>query len=199
MSFAMSEMSYVDVTQEGLAYFTYYFSEIPGLCSAILPIITRTGNIVAPLPAGTTRDRALELTTGWSLPLGIEERWLIPHISQSLYGHPKGALIVQDIWADRDMVRSDAPTYFTCLNGESVHYFLGADDVCSRTLKNALNATFGFIVAIFVLPDCSVKVSGRGMYLASADFDQLAHDVTELIVPAYDHDSYLLWRRNGSE
>lgn len=189
----MEELEQIDVTTEGRRFFDYWFKDIGGLSSKVCPIIARHGEIRAIVPCGTSPKRALQFNAGGLTEVNLEQHWLAPHVHAKLKHSAKGVFVVQDLWARPEDVKSDAPPHFASDGGRSIHYFIEPQQYNPDALLAIEIATISMTTAMFIVENCEVDFADGSV--DDRELLALAEGAHEVIIPAYDGESYLIWRR----
>lgn len=185
----------VDVTVQGRDYFKHWFEGIPGLCARMLPVVEAQGSITALVPKGTSHDRALQFEAGGLEDFRPLSEWLFPRLVGKMKTTGSGILLNQDIWAKSSDLRPSDPPAMVSENPDAVFYFVTAENLSLSSLEACMWAPLSFVSALFVVPDCKLYLPQDRRVLQSAELDALASDVTEIVILAYDQESYLIWRQ----
>ena len=192
----MSGFVELDVTRVGIKYLRDWLGDSPGLCSAIIPEVERQGEICALVPRGTSYDRATQFELGGLIKdAELDARWLFPYVLQKLRGRPKSALIVQDIWAEARDAKTEGPSFFVTEDGKSLYYYADGDNLVAATINNMLRVTISFVDVLFLFESCEIDFASQDRVIESCRVNAEAVRVSELIVRAYDQESFIVWRR----
>lgn len=195
MEDALIMLEEVDVTSEGRRYLQYWFTDIGGLCGKMLPTVMSEGTIYALVPEGTPHVRSIELRAGGINDCDLDSRWLYPYVESFLLRSSADIFVAQDIWADAREYDPTCPFQYKSKVDGSIYYCVSNPRPTAALLAEVSRRTVSFVVAMFL-------VSSDRCPFATADRDNVADQlvdeletVEEIIVQAFDDESYVIWRR----
>lgn len=188
----MSHFAQVDVTPEGRLYFDHWLADIGGLARELRQITATQGRVVAVVPVGTPLQRTMQFNAGGLTGVDDSSAWLYAHVLGRLKERPNGVLLNQDLWASAEDIR-DPSTRYVVKDGV-VYYYVCSCVMDAENLRDCLLAPLSFVTAMYVIQDGCAGVSD-GSVLSGAALAVLASQVSEIIMPAYDQESFLVWTR----
>ena len=139
----------IDLGEEGKEYISSWFRGGTGLCSKIATELERGGDVFAPLPPATPRERALQFKVGgltsWRETCG----WFERHLEQLSGRTGNGSLVFQDVWArPQDPARGRDGLFFDRSN--SVYYILSPHEINAAAISQTMRRIKSFLlVAVF--------------------------------------------------
>jgi hypothetical protein len=183
----------IDLGEEGKQYISSWFRGGTGLCSKIP--LERGGDVFAPLPAGTPRERALQFKVGGLTSWRETCVWFERHLEQLSDRTGDGSLVFQDVWAKpQDPARGFDGLFFDRSSG--VYYVLGAHEINAAAISLTMRRIKSFLlVAVFC--KCSFRpadLSSPGI-LDETLIDEMANNAQEVFVTAYDREGMVVWVR----
>lgn len=191
----VQDLIQVEVTADGREYVHDRFRQIPGLSARVVPQVIEQGEVLAIVPKDTSFHRATQFEAGGLTELNLTSRWLIPHVIQELKGRSNGFFLDQDIWAEVCDVKSTITPHVISDDGRAVYYYVASSNISTASLAECIKEPLSFITAMFVIPETDVALLPGTLAIHDLELDDLARNVTELIVQAYDGESFLVWRR----
>jgi hypothetical protein len=160
-----------------------------GLCARMLSALRTQGKLSAVLPEGTPPSRAEQYKAG-GIAKGDETRtWLAQHICSAA----SGVLLIQDLWMAPKNYGAHTPFSDFWIHDGDISY-LGADvkPGAEESVRTCLYAPSSFYYVGFLIAG---GVTGVQLEAGNPQVDELAPEIVEMIVPAYDQEGFILWTR----
>lgn len=185
----------ISLGEEGKAYISSWFTGGTGLSSRIPRQLEQGGDVFALLPAGTTRERALQFETGGLLSWRETCTWFDHEIEQLSSHADKGSLAFQDVWfGPQDAVGGGFDGAF--FDQSSVYYILGAHEMNAAAISRTMLKIRSFLlVAVF----CNLSFRAADVpatrVLDETLIDAMANNAQEVFVSAYDYEGLIVWRK----
>lgn len=187
----------ISLGEEGKEYISSWFRGGLGLSSKIPRQLEQGGDVFAPLPAETSRERALQFETGgltsWRETCAWFEREL-----ERLSGLAKdGSLVFQNVWAKpQDPILKEYDHVFFD-RSSSVYYVLGHHDINAASISTTMRQVYSFLfVAVFCNFSFSVADVPTTRILDETIIDGMAANAQEVFVSAYDREGLVVWRKD---
>ena len=163
-----------------------------GAASKLADIVLTAGRVYAPLPTGTTTERALKYDVGGLCPQSDGLDWLF----RNLTSKKDGTLIFQDVWSrPSDLVirRPTLESYFN--DGSGVYYYLPSFSLTPNALNELYKRISSFqVVGFYVARALNLTFEQRRRHQIPSDhLDQLLPFTTSVYVGAYDQESWVVW------
>lgn len=195
------DLNEIDLGEEGLHYVASCLTGERGLSSKIANELKQGGDVFAPLPVGTSRQRALEFETGGLTTRRETYAWFARRLEQLTGGSPAGSLVFQDVWMNqRDVL--EYPQNFAKAEGvlfldqSSIYYVLDLEDLNATTLSAAVRRIKSFkFVAVFSNFHFRAADIPPTRVVAEPLIEAIAHSAQEVFVSAYDIEGLVVWRR----
>lgn len=192
----MTRLKEVELGQAGIDYVRACLRQGTGLCAKVLCLSFLDGVASAPLPEHTGLDRAEAFEVGGIMSRRDAIAWFVEHIKTSWPPEEERTLVLQDIWAKSGdpVVRGSPHKKF--FENSNVYYFFESENLNSYVMQNAISSMVSYLFIAFLsrfplryseLP--SDHVIGEKL------IEQLATDVQEVFVGAYDQEGIVVWRR----
>jgi len=183
----------ISLGEVGLAYMCSVLRQCSGAALRLVDIVSKSGKVFAPLPPGTSRERAQQFEIG-----GISSRtnafdWMF----NSLATKRDGTLILQDIWAQPSDLAVRRPTVESYVSdGRHVYYFLPSFLLSPSRLANLLRQISSFqMVGFYISDGFKLTFEQRRQHYAPAEyFDRLTPLTTTIYISAYDQESWVVWQ-----
>lgn len=184
----------IDLGEAGLKYVASYLKRETGLCSRISRGPERGGDVFAPLPAGTSRERALQFEAGGLLSWRETCVWFERELEQLSGRSDNGSLVFQDVWAkQQDPVWGEHDGLFFDRSG--VYYVIGPHDFNAAAISLAVRQIISFrFVAVFTNFNLRAADIPPNRVVAETLIDEIAHGAEEVFISAYDQEGLVVWR-----
>jgi hypothetical protein len=188
----------INLGEEGLNYVASSLRGWPGLCSKIPRQLERGGDVFAPLPAETPRERALRFNTGGLMSWRETCVWFERELEQLSRRTDKGSLVFQDLVArPQDPGREGNDRLF--FDQPSVYYIIGPHEINAATISRTILEIDSFLlVAVFCNFSFSAADVPSTRILDETLIDEMANNAQEVFVTAYDREGLVVWRRRTS-
>lgn len=187
-----------DLGDEGREYVVSSLRGETGLCSKILVESQRAGEVFAPLPVGTSRERAVQFNAGGLMSRHETFAWFARHLQQLSGDMPTGSLVFEDVWAKpQDAARSRDGLFFDQSN---VYYVidLDLDKSDAAAIEFAVRQIKSFLfVAVFSSFNFRAADVPPTRVVTAALIDQIAKGAQEVFLSAYDQEGLVVWRRKA--
>jgi len=185
----------MNLGEEGKEYILSWFKGGTGLCSKIPKELERGGNVFAPLPAGTTRERALQFRWGGLMSWRETCVWFERELEQLSGRSGNGSLVFQDVWAKpQDPARGRGGLFFD--QSGSVYYVLGPHEINAAAISLTMRRVKSFLlVAVFCSSSFRAAELSTPGILDETLTDEMANNAQEVFVSAYDREGLVVWRR----
>jgi hypothetical protein len=181
--------------RDGLAYVEECLRQGTGLCAEVLRLPLINGETFAPLPKGTTLNRAKSFDTGGLLTRRNVNWWLARHVQLLWQSEAIGTLVVQDIWAkssDRVVVESGMDKFYC---NENVYYFISGMNADFRSVQSIGRAVTSFLFVAFFSGINIQHDTLPSNHLVEEHFIvETARSTKEVFVGAYDQEGLVVWR-----
>jgi len=195
----------ISLGDEGLDYVASCLRGETGLSSKIPRELERGGYVFTPLPAETSRERALQFEVGGLTSMRETYAWFARHLEQLSSRSGNGSLVFQDVWLkQRDVL--DYPHNFAeagntlFFDQSSVYYVLDLDKIDAVTISLAVGRITSFqFVAVFSNFNFRAADIPPTRVVAETLIDEIAHGAQEVFVSAYDQEGLVVWRRQVAE
>jgi hypothetical protein len=186
----------INLGEEGLAYLASYLKRETGLCAKIAVLLERGGDVFAPLPVGTTRQRALQYKAGGLLSWRETSVWCERELKQLSHLTDNGSLVFQDVWAkQQDPVWGEHDGLF--FDRSSVYYVVGPHDFNAAAISLAVRQIISFrFVAVFTNFNFRAADIPPTRVVDETFMDEIAHGAKEIFLSAYDQEGLVVWRRD---
>ncbi len=186
----------MNLGDEGLEYVASCLRRWPGLCSRIARELERGGDVFAPLPAETARERALEFETGGLLPWRETCVWFEREIEHLSGRAANGSLVFQDLVArPHDPVLGKYDGVFFD-QSSAVYHILGHHDISAAVISRTMLRMRSFLlVAVFCNFGFSAADVPTTCILDETLIDEMANNAQEVFVSAYDREGLVVWRK----
>lgn len=186
----------MNLGQEGLAYVASRLTGELGLCAKLSRQLERGGGVLAPLPATTSPDRALQFKAGGLMSWGETCVWFEREIEQLSGRTANGSLVFQDVWfrAQDTVGEEHNGLYF---DGQSnVYYILGPHEINAAAISETILGLKSFqLVAVFCNFSFSAADVPTTRILDETLIEAMASSAQEVFVSAYDREGLVVWRR----
>jgi hypothetical protein len=142
----MDNLTEVELGREVLVYIESCLAEQSGLCACLRRLRMDKGRGYAPLPRGTTSDRALRFDAGGLITTSSNQmrRWWSTHLQELKEQYREGTLIFQDLIAkptDKVMSLGRVPWFAV---EDNVYYFVEYGNLSVKVLDAALRSVASF-------------------------------------------------------
>lgn len=187
----------INLGEEGLDYVASCLRGETGLCSKIARELERGGDVFAPLPAGTSRQRALQFEAGGLMSWRETCVWFERELEQLSGRIGNGSLAFQDLVArPQDPVRGGYDGLF--FDRSSVYYILRPQEINAATISLTMPRINSFLlVAVFCNFSFRAADVPTTRILDEALIDEMAHNAQEVFISAYDREGLVVWRREN--
>jgi hypothetical protein len=185
----------INLDEEGKAYISFWLTGATGLSSRIPRQLGQGGDVFAVVPAGTTRERALQFKTGGLMSWRETCVWFERELEQLSGCNDNGSLVFQDVWfGPQDAIRGGFDGAF--FDQSSVYYILGAQDMNAAAISRTMLQIKSFLlVAAF----CNLSFRAADVpatrVLDETLIDAMANNAQEVFVSAYDYEGLVVWRK----
>lgn len=186
-------MTEVPLGEPGRLYIQTVLRDCVGAAALLVETVSSAGEIFAPLPSGTSYDRALQFEFGGLSARSHALDWLF----EDLTNKGGGTLLVQDIWLKPDdltVKRAKIETYFT--DGSQVYYYLPLASLSPARLLNLYKQVSSFqFVGFHIAGDLALSVEDKNEHRVSAvRIQEFAPLATTVYISAYDQEAWVVWR-----
>jgi hypothetical protein len=138
----------IDLGKEGVEYLSHWLGGERGLCTKLARQLARGGDVFAPLPAGTSLDRASEFRWGGLLAWRETCAWFDREIEQLRGRADKGSLVFQDVWfTPQDAVRGGFDG--ALFDQSSVYYVLGPHEINAAAISGTVRRLHSFLLQTY--------------------------------------------------
>lgn len=183
----MSDIVELELPTSAKGYLTHVLQAEGGLCALMEEAVRLQGRFFAIVPAGTSVARAEQFDTGGLVSTTAAEDQII---SRSL-GSP-GLLVIQDLWANTKDYEDHAIALNLWIYQGKVYLWAGLGSAHTDQIRSLLRHPISWRYAGFLVEDPTVA---QKLLAGSASLEDLASHVTEIYVPAYDGESFVIWSR----
>lgn len=186
----------MNLGEEGKEFISAWFRRGAGLSGKIAMQLERGGEVFAPLPPETRRERALQFEAGGLLSWRDTCMWFERELERLSGRTANGSLVFEDIgFTSQDVVGEKYDGLFFD-DQSSVYYVLGPRDINEAAISDTiLRLKSFFLVAIF----CNFSFSAAGVpttrILDETLIDGMANNAQEVFVSAYDREGLVVWRK----
>jgi hypothetical protein len=180
--------------EEGLAYVASCLTGELGLCSRLSRLLARGGDVFAPLPAGISRERALQFNAGGLMSLSETHVWFARELEQLSGRTENGSLVFQDVWfRPEDPVRGGYDGVF--FDQSCVYYVLGPHEINAAAISRTMRRLRTFqLVAVFSSFTVRAMDVAPTRVVAETLIDEIADGAQEVFLSAYDEEGLVVWR-----
>jgi hypothetical protein len=187
----------LELGQPGFVYIRRHFERGTSFCQEVLRSAFTDGKVFALVPEVTNLARALQFDWGGLMATRPPDAWLRSRMITLCRANPNGVLIFEDAWAgrkgDRAVMAGAEPKFF---HQEFVSYFIEGAKASDSTIEQAMRAVSSFLfVAAFVRYPFSAEQLSADLTIDDKLMHELASNVQELYVSAYDRESYIVWQK----
>ena len=168
-------------------YLTESLGSDGGLGSLMQDVVTQAGTFYAIVPKGTSAARAEQFERGGLTTAREAEHELIACLQDCV-----GVFIVQDFWAPNtryDYLREPAEVFSQ--NGK-VYLWTELSQTNIQAIQSCWRLPTSWDYAGFLVEDHS---AAERLRQGNARVEDFADHVSELYVPAYDQESFVMWVR----
>jgi hypothetical protein len=188
----MTNLSEHDLGSDGVAYLRKYLNW-GGLAEKALTLLLSHGRTFALLPQGTSLERARKFDVGGLSITSASKSYLARRFLGCPPANCEGTLIVQDTVAqanDLNISKSNEDKFFY---ENRIYYFLNAADFSEQSIADVIRGSRGFWVVGFLVA-CRVNREGiLDQEVGEPTFADLANNIREVFVSAYDGESFVMW------
>lgn len=187
----------INLGEEGLEFVASSLRGETGLCSKISVKLERGGEVFAPLPAGTPRERALQFKAGGLMSWRETCVWFEHELEQLSGRTDNGSLVFQDVWfGPQDPVRGGYGGVF--FDRSNVYYVLGPHEINAAKISRTMLRLHSFLlIAVFCAFSFPAADVPAPRILDDTMIDEMARTAQEVFVSAYDREGLVVWRRKG--
>lgn len=180
-----------ELGQDGIRYAKSVMKEAGPLAVSVAAAFGDQGVSFAALEQGVDFARARDFQTGTSMPTFAIRKWLAENLT-SRWGNDV-QLVFEDAWMKPEDIQPDLP-YF--LIAETSYYVPSGGDLSDRIWEGQRRVMTWPFSAFVVAP--SVALPRFGERVDQDCYNRLVHNTQEVLVSAYDHEGYVVWRKFGS-
>ena len=192
----MKHLQEIILGRDGIEYVRRRLRKGTGLCSSVLNMSYSGGVAFAPLPEGTSLERAKVFNTGGITSRPRAAEWFVGHI-HSIYKNTIGvSLIFQDVWSSSDfrVIKTSDDKKF--MNNTNAYYFLEKNEINLRLIDRLIGAVSrGLFIAFFSRFRIHKSEFSIDNIVSDEVINILAYYVQEIFVGAYDQEGLVIWRR----
>lgn len=187
----------LELGQAGFDYIRHHFERGTSFCQEVLHSSFTGGKVFALVPEGTTLARALQFDWGGFTSTRPPDAWLRNRMIALCSADPNSVIIFEDAWAgrkgDKAVMAGAEPKFF---HQEFVSYFIEGAKASNSTIEQAMRAVSSFLfVAALVRYPFSAEQLSADLTIDDKLMHELASNVHELYVSAYDRESYIVWQK----
>lgn len=192
----LSGMHKYDLGGDGVEYVHYVLRAAKSLANEVLARqAIHEGRVTLLGPDGLDRRKLLQFRRGGLLSLRASREWLIATIMNGLAASSDRSCAVFENWLassdDPWLVEARSKVFF--FGGEVYHYCTGADDHAAVEAATAESDALPFFWGMLSRePTTGLEPGTR---VGRETLEELAAEMSLLIVGAYDGEGYLLWNR----
>jgi hypothetical protein len=193
MYFPDTKLTEMSLGREGIAYIDSCLRGETGLCAKIAETSFHNGATFAPLPDGTSLDRAWKFNTGGLLSRQQANAWLADYVQSSRVGADGGCLVFQDVWARSSDPGIALPDAF--FQGTNVYYCLEKNAVDLSSVSRIFRQIRSFFqIAMYCEypPDENVSNS---RFVDETVIADLARKTVRIFAGAYDQEGFVVWSK----
>jgi hypothetical protein len=122
--------------------------------------------------------------------------WFVEHVESSSCTNEEMTLVLQDVWAkpnDPTAQRSAHRRFFT---DSDVYYFFDSKNLISGEVQNAISSMASYLFIAFLSRFALRSSELPPDHIVDDNLiEQLAHNIQEVFVGAYDQEGLVMWRR----
>lgn len=188
----MTNLCEIPIGELGKSYILSVFDRIPGVCAEAGASVSQQGDCYAVLPRGTPLSRAEQFEAGGVVTEQSSTKWLEERIAFYAAGGKKGVILVQDLWAQPSDHLKRPPMFDWWTHDNEVYIWSEFGGASRSAVVELLREPISFKFAVFLVGNPELAESlkpGKG------NVKEVAADVMELYVPAYDDESFIMWAR----
>jgi hypothetical protein len=178
----------------GRDYMQRVLRSYPGAAFNSSEIVSKSGEVFAVVPVGTSRERALRFEMGGLSTLDHARNWLF----NDLASRSIGTIVIQDAIlsrADLEMRRPAFETFF--VEDERVYYYLSLINLSPDRLTTVVREVRSFQSTVFHLRVFNMSFEQRKHHQVPGDFlNQFLPDAISVYLSAYDQESWIVWRNS---
>lgn len=194
---AMANLKLVALGQDGISYIRDCLAQSGVLSSALSRSIGFEGRAYAPLPEGTSTDRAKMFEAG-GLGAGYDPYdWLEEHILSWRQRHGQERQVVfEDAWMKATYPEFQESKLKKLAHDTGVYYVLDDADLSESSIREAVRSVANFLViGAIVSPTVLSNEQIAAEIMDDSLADALARNTQEIFVGAYDQEGYVVWER----
>jgi hypothetical protein len=122
--------------------------------------------------------------------------WFVEHIKTSWPPDGKWTLVLQDIWAKSSDPAAQRSPHKKFFENSNVYYFFESENLNSYVMQNAISSMASYLFIAF-LSRFPLRYSDLppDHVIGERLIEQLATEVQEVFVGAYDQEGMVVWRR----
>jgi hypothetical protein len=185
----------MNLGEEGLAFVVSSLTGELGLCSKLAKQLERGGDVFVPLPAETSRQRALQFNAGGLMSMRETYAWFARELERLSGRTEKGSLVFQDVWfRPDDPVRGGYDGVF--FDQSCVYYVLGPHEINAAAVSRTVLRLRTFkLVAVFSNFSFRAADVPPNRVVAETLIDEIAYGAQEVFISAYDEEGLVVWRK----
>jgi hypothetical protein len=194
ISGVLMSLQKINLGEEGLEFVASSLRGELGLCAKLARQLERGGDVFAPLPEGTSRERALQFNAGGLMSGSETDAWFARELEQMSGRTEKGGVIFQDVWfTPQDRVRGGYDGVF--FDQSCVYFVLGPGEINAAAISRTIRRLHSFkLVAVFSNFNFRAADLPPTHVVADTLVDEIAHGAQEVFLGAYDQEGLVVWR-----
>jgi hypothetical protein len=186
----------ISLGREGIAYVDSCLRGEAGLCAKVVETSFRNGTTFAPVPEGTSPERARKFNTGGLMSRRQADGWLADYVQSARVGADFGCLVFMDVWAKQSDVRVPHPSAF--FDQTNVYYLLEKRAVNISSVTEIFRQMKSFLSVVMYseyLP--RIEISSNGRFADEATILSLARKTVRVFCGAYDEEGFVVWSKQA--
>ena len=186
----------MNLGQEGKEFISAWFRGGVGLSGKIPMQLERGGEVFAPLPPQTRRERALQFEAGGLLSWRDTCMWFERELERLSGRTANGSLVFEDLVARPHHPFREGYDRLFFDDQSTVYYVLGPHDISAAAISETMLRVRSFLlVAVFCNFSFSAADVPATRILNDTLIDGMANNAQEVFVSAYDREGLVVWRR----
>jgi len=190
----MKPLEAIPVGDAGRLFVTSMLDGMPGLCSEMIQSVQQTGAAYGIVPEGTSVSQAQQFYTGHLITGQSRSQWLTRHVRNKTLEGKRGMILIQDLFCGPDDHNKHPPQTNSFLSLGQFYFWEEFGPKQLPDLQLLLDQpTIPDGLAAFLVEDPELSAS---LLAGQTSLGYAAELITEIYVPAYDDESFVMWRRS---
>ena len=195
MQTANNDLIEIELGEAGLNYIREYLATGREFAEELSKIAPSSGTTLAPVPFGTSKDRALQFSVGGLFAYGS---WpgLLRWLSERLVKDSEDAyFVVQDMWLQPQDLR-DPEDPAPIFSADAIYYMIDTKEATPERIDELRRALGSFPFLGVLVPKALLPRGATPVEISKAMTTEIPQQVRLICIGAYDEEGLVLWHRD---